>query len=183
MKLIYLFFIAFINSIDNIGIGIAYSIAGVRVQLSKNMLISFLAFAVSFVSSLTGVIVSKYIGDDTAAIISMFLLSGMGIRMIYEAFHESEDEGKINSIKVIGYKEAFLVGIVLALDDVPSSISSGLVGYDAFMVSMPYFVISFLIFFLGNYGIKFFTKLKIGKKANIIAGSLMIIMGISQIFG
>ena len=181
MQTIYLFFIALINSVDNIGIGVAYSIAGVKVQFRKNLLISFMAFAVSYISSISGDIVSHYIGDEIATIISMLLLISMGIKMIYEAYHESEED-RIKNVKLVGYKEAFSVGLALAIDDVPSSISSGLLGYGAFIVSMPYFVISVLIFLLGNYGTKFFNKLKIGKKANIIAGVLMILIALSQFF-
>ena len=40
MQLLYLFLIALLNSIDNIGIGAAYSIAGVKVRLLKNILIA-----------------------------------------------------------------------------------------------------------------------------------------------
>jgi putative Mn2+ efflux pump MntP len=182
MQLIYLFFIAFINSVDNIGIGVAYSIAGARVQLRKNLLISFMAFIVSFVASLFGDVISHYLGEDIAKLISMLLLAFMGLRMIYEAYHKSREEEILNNIKIVSYKEAFSVGLALAIDDVPSSISSGLIGYGAFMVSMPYFVISFLIFFLGNYGTKLFSKLNIGKKANIIAGLILISIALIEFF-
>ncbi|NOW92746.1 hypothetical protein CCS79_06740 [Clostridium diolis] len=58
MQLLYLFLIAILNSIDNLGVGIAYGIAGIKVKFSKNLLIAFLAFAVSFIASLT---LSKFI--------------------------------------------------------------------------------------------------------------------------
>jgi putative Mn2+ efflux pump MntP len=181
MSIIYLFFIAFINSIDNIGIGVAYSIAGVRVQLKKNLLISFMAFAVSYVSSFSGHFISNYISEDLASVISMLLMGFMGFRMVYEAFKGEDKDEDLEKIKTLGYKEALSIGTVLALDDVASSVGSGLVGYGPFMISMPYFVISFIIFFLGNYGTSFFKKLKIGKKANIAAGIIMILLGLAQL--
>ena len=54
MHLLYLFLIAILNTIDNLGVGIA----GIKVKFSKNLLIAFLAFAVSFIASLT---LSKFI--------------------------------------------------------------------------------------------------------------------------
>jgi putative Mn2+ efflux pump MntP len=182
MQLLYLFIISILNSIDNIGVGVAYSVAGIKVKLSKNILIAFLAFIVSFISSLFGQYISSFFSDEECTIISMLLLVLMGIKMIYTSFSKKKNNNDLNSAKELGYKEAFSVGIALALDDISSSVSSALVGYSAFMVSFPYFVISLAIFFSGNYALKFITKLKVGNKPTIIAGILMILIGISQFF-
>lgn len=181
MQLIYLFFIAFINSVDNIGVGVAYSIAGTKVPFRKNLLISLMAFGVSYVSSLSGHFISLHINEELASILGMLLMVFMGIKIIYEAVTESKEKEEITKGKMISYKEALSVGIALAIDDVGSSVSSGLIGHSAFMISMPYFVISVLIFFSGNLGTEFFKKLKIGIKANIISGILMILIGLSDI--
>lgn len=181
MNIIYLFFIAVINSIDNMGIGIAYSIARVRVPLVKNLLISFMAFAVAFASALSGDLLSHVLNEEIAAIISMLLLIIIGIRMIYEAFDDDVEE-RLGKVNVIGEKEAISVGTILALDDVGSSVSSGLAGYGPFAVAAPFFVVSFIIFLLANYGSSMMYKLKIGKRANIIAGIVMVIIGILRYF-
>jgi len=39
-----------------------------------------------------------------------------------------------------------------------------------------------VIFFSGNYSAKFINKLKLGNKPTIVAGVLMILIGISQFF-
>lgn len=181
MQLLYLFIIAILNSIDNFGVGVAYSVAGIKVKLSKNLLIAFLAFIVSFIASLFGQAISNFLSDELCAIVSMFLLILMGARMIYTASSKTKRNDN-NKVKEIDYKEALTIGIALALDDVGSSVSSALIGYSAFMVSFPYFIISLAIFFSGNYGAKFITKLNIGNKPTIIAGILMIIIGLSQFF-
>jgi len=105
----------------------------------------------------------------------------MGISMIYTSFSKKNDND-LNKIKELKYKEALSIGIALALDDISSSVSSGLIGYSPFMVSFPYFIISLAIFFSGNYILKFITKLNIGNKPTIIAGVLMLLIGISQFF-
>ncbi|EKQ50144.1 MULTISPECIES: manganese efflux pump [unclassified Clostridium] len=183
MQVLYLFVIAILNSIDNIGVGVAYSVAGVKVKLAKNLLIASLAFLVSFLASLFGQFISYFLNDTECSIISMLLLVIMGIRMIYTSFSDKNNiEANKNNVKELGFKEAFSIGIALALDDISSSVSSALVGYSAFMVSLPYFIISLGIFFSGNYALKFITKLNVGKKPTILAGILMIIIGLSQIF-
>lgn len=181
MRIIYLFIIAILNSIDNMGIGIAYSMAGVKVKLSKNILIAFLAFAVSYLASLSGQFLSHFLSDRACSILSMLLLVLMGAKMIYSSFSKTKN-ADLSNVKELKYKEALSVGIALALDDIGSSVSSALIGSNAIMISFPYFIISLAIFFSGNYALKFFTKLNLGNKPTIIAGILMMIIGISQIF-
>jgi len=177
---IYLLFIALINSFDNIGIRIAYSIGGIRVQLMKNLLISLMAFAVSFTASVSGNVVSHFLNDDIASMLSMLLISGTGIKIILETFLKKNE--KIKKIQTLSYKASISIGIALALDDIGGSVGVGLVGYHPVAVGLAFFVISFLIFISGNYAIAFLKKFKIDKRiATVLAGILMIAMGISQV--
>jgi putative Mn2+ efflux pump MntP len=173
--------IAILNSIDNFGVGVAYSVAGIKVKLPKNILIAFLAFIVSFIASLSGQLISHFLNEYECSIVSMLLLILMGINMIYTSlFNKKGDD--MDKIKEIGYKEALSIGIALALDDISSSVSSALIGYSPFMISFPYFIISLAIFFSSNYTLKFISKFNFGNKTTILAGILMIIIGISQFF-
>jgi putative Mn2+ efflux pump MntP len=181
MEILYLFFIAIINSIDNMGIGIAYSIAKVRVPIFRNLVISLMAFTVAFLSALSGDILSHVLTEELAKIISMFLLISIGIRIIYDALKKDTDES-LEKVKIIGGKEAISVGTILALDDVGSSVSSGLAGYGPFAVAAPFFIVSFIIFLLANYGSSFMHRLSIGIKANIVAGIIMVTIGILRYF-
>lgn len=181
MQFLYLFLIAILNSIDNFGVGAAYSVAGIKVKLFKNILIAFLAFIVSFIASLSGQLLSYFLSDSKCSIVSMLLLVIMGINMIYTSLFKKNDDD-INKVKELGYKEAFSIGVALALDDISSSVSSALLGYTAFMISLPYFLISLVIFSSGNYALKYISKLNLGNKPTIVAGILMIIIGLSQFF-
>jgi putative Mn2+ efflux pump MntP len=181
MQLLYLFIIAILNSVDNLGVGVAYGVAGVKVKLYKNILIAFLAFIVSFIASLSGQFISNYLSDSECSIISMLLLVLMGLNMVYTSFSKKKNTD-FDTVKELGYKEAFSIGIALALDDISSSVSSALLGYSAFMISIPYFIISLIIFFSGNYALRFTSKLNLGNKPTILAGVLMIIIGLSQFF-
>lgn len=181
MQLLYLFIITILNSIDNFGIGIAYGVAGIKVKLSKNILIAFLAFLVSFIASLSGQLISNFLSDDECSIVSMLLLILMGLKMIFESFYKKKNHSSIK-VKELGYKEALSIGIALALDDISSSVSSALLGYNAFIISFPYFIISLLIFFFANFALKFIYKLNVGNKPTIIAGILMIVIGLLEFF-
>lgn len=180
MHLLYLLFIALINSIDNIGIRIAYSIGGIKVQTIKNLLISLMAFTVSFTASLSGSIISHFLSENTSSILSMLLLGFTGLKIIIEPYFKKNHNNIIT--KNLSYKESVSIGIALALDDIGGSVGIGLVGYSPFSVGLAFFVVSFIIFLSGNYMIKFFDKLKLNKKlTTIVAGLVMIAIGISQV--
>lgn len=179
MTALYLLFIALINSFDNIGIRVAYSIGGIKVTLLKNLLISLMAFAVSFTASLSGNFIASILSEEVSSILSMLLLSATGIKIIIEGFSGRHE--KAEDIKTISYRQAISVGIALALDDIGGSVGVGIAGYSALAVGTAFFVISFLIFLTGNYAIIFLRKLKINPKiTSTLAGLLMIAIGISQ---
>lgn len=182
MQLIYLFTIAFLNSIDNLGVGVVYCVAGIKVKLFKNLLLAVLAFAVSYIASLSGQLLSNFLSEEACSIISMLLLVLMGAKMIYSCFAKARNIN-LRRDKELEYKEAFSVGAALAFDDIGSSVSSALIGYSPIMISFPFFIISLSIFFFGNYALKYTTKFNLGDKPTIVAGALMILLGISQIFG
>lgn len=178
--IIYLLFIALINSFDNIGIRVAYSIGGIKVQLMKNVLISLMAFVVSFTASLSGNFISNYINEDIASIFSMLLLSGTGLKIIFENY--KGDKEKITQLKSLSYKESISIGTALALDDIGGSIGVGLIGYSPVVVGLAFFTISFIIFLSGNYMVRLLSKIKISNKlTTFLAGLLMILIGVLQI--
>ena len=182
MQLIYLFTIAFLNSIDNIGVGVVYSVAGIKVKLFSNILLASLAFGVSFIAALSGRLLSNFISEQACSIISMLLLVFMGANMVLSAFYKKGNID-IHKVKELKYKEALYAGVALAFDDIGSSVSSALIGYSPFMISLPFFIISLAIFFFGNYTLKYTTKFNLGNKPTIVAGVMMILLGVSQIFG
>lgn len=180
MHILYLLFIALINSIDNIGIRIAYSLGGIKVQMTKNLLISLMAFAVSFTASLSGSVISHFLSEDTSSILSMLLLGFTGIKIILEPYFDKDKENVIDN--TLSYKESISVGTALALDDIGGSVGVGLVGYSPFTVGSAFFIVSFLIFLSGNYMIKFLARFKLSNKlTTLMAGLVMIAIGISQV--
>lgn len=178
-SIIYLTVIAFLNSIDNIGIGVAYSISAKKIPLFKNILLSSMTFIVSYIFAVSGKSMSIFLNEKTCSIISVSLLVFMGLRMIHQAFEKRDDN--LDKFNIISNKEAITIGIALSLNDVGSSINYGLIGYNPFMISAPYFVISFIIFYLATFSTKFTSKLNIDNNTTIISGILMISLGLAQL--
>ncbi len=198
---IYAFLIALTNNFDNIGARIAYSIRGIQISTLINLWISVITFVISFLAAFSGKTISGALGRQFSSIIAMVLLTAIGSWMILEPYVKkwrSENRSRKNSQNIsdillnpehadmdnskhIDFKEATLLGIALSLNNVGGGLSAGMLGLDAFLVGFLSAVLSFVALWAGNYVSAFFIRLNIADKATVVAGLLLIAIGIEQI--
>jgi putative sporulation protein YtaF len=200
MNLIYTFLIALANNIDNIGVRLAYSIKGIKISTINNLWISIITFFISTLSAYSGAFFSSILGRKFASYISMIILFIIGTLLIIDAFKEKkkntnkkEKDKLINIInnpemadldnsKEIDFKEATILAVALSINNIGGGLSAGMIGLNVIFVGLLSAILSFTALWAGNFITTFFRKLKIGNKANLIAGLLLIILGIKQIF-
>jgi putative sporulation protein YtaF len=202
MRIIYTLFIALANNIDNISVRIAYSIRGIKIPMSKNLYISFITFIFASLAALSGQVVSQTINSRISSYLSMILLVGIGIWIIVEPYRNKKnkeqevmvnedvsiqdimknpEKADVNNSKDIDFKEATLLGVALSMDTLGGGLSAGMIGVNPIFVGFFSALVSFIALWLGNYVAKIFSKWNIGEKAPIIAGILLILIGIKQI--
>lgn len=199
MHLLYTFFIALANNIDNIGVRIAYSIRGIKINTLKNLWISLITFVFSSFSALAGAGISGIFNRKLSSVISMALLCMIGIWIILgqyikkENMREEPDENNIfrvlrepeyadmDRFKSIDLKEATILGIALSINNIGGGISAGMIGLNEFLVGFLSALISFLALLTGNYITEFLKRYSLGGKATILAGIALIAIGIKQI--
>jgi len=203
MHFIYTIFIALANNLDNISVRIAYSIRGVKISSLKNLWISIITFFISSFAAFFGTIISKSLNNHISSIISMLLLMTIGLWIILEPYFKKErnstiktntseektiynilsepENADVDNSKDIDYKEATFLGIALSINNIGGGLSAGMIGLNSFFVGFFSAIISFLALWAGNYITDFFNKWNLGKKATILAGVLLIIIGIKQV--
>ena len=200
---IYTFFIALMNNFDNIGVRIAYSIRGIRISTPINLWISVITFVISFFAAYSGSIISAIVSKQLSSVIAMLLLTAIGLWMILEPYlrkgnnstSESLQDNKthfghvlidphkadMDNSKHIDFKEATFLGIALSINNVGGGISAGMIGLNSFWAGLFSAVHSFISLWAGNYVAEFFIKWNLSKKAAVVAGLLLIAIGIEQI--
>jgi len=200
---IYTFFIALTNNVDNVGVRIAYSIRGIKISTLINLWIAVITFVISFFAAFSGTILSGLISKQLSCLIAMLLLSSIGLWMILEPYVKKKNDhiadavqrnnisaahvlldphkADMDNSKHIDFKEATLLGIALSINNVGGGISAGMIGLNSFWVGFLSAVLSFIALWLGNYIAAFFEKLNIAQKTPVIAGLLLIAIGIEQI--
>ncbi len=204
MHLIYTIFIALVNNLDNISVRIAYSIRGIKITTLKNLWISVITFFISSLAAFSGSAVSQTFNNKISSILSMVMFIIIGLWIILEPYFKKENKAKkdeesliqnsniynilkepetadADDSKDIDYKEATFLGIALSINNIGGSLSAGMIGLNSFFVGFFSAVISFLALWAGNYITEFFNKWNLTKKANIISGVILILIGIKQI--
>ena len=203
MHFIYTIFIALANNLDNISVRIAYSIRGVKISVLKNLWISIITFFISSFAAFGGTIISKFLNNRISSILSMLLLMTIGLWIILEPYFKKEhhyeiktntseektlynvlkepETADVDNSKHIDYKEATFLGIALSINNIGGGLSAGMIGLNSFFVGFFSAIISFLALWAGNYITEFFNKWNLGKKATILAGVLLILIGIKQV--
>lgn len=203
MHFIYTFFIALANNVDNISVRIAYSIRGIKISVLKNMWISIITFLISSLAAFSGSIITKFFNARVSSILSMAILICIGLWIILEPYlnknkniKKSSEVKKDNVIydilknpekadkddsKDIDFKEATFLGIALSLNNIGGGISAGMIGLSSPLVGFFSAVISFLSLWAGNYVTDFLGKWNLNEKATVLAGFLLIIIGLKQV--
>lgn len=174
-------FIAFANSIDNIAVGASYSLKGRKVPIMKNIYMAFMASVVAGVSSYTGDLLSQVVSEKAGAIICLILFILIGIRLLVDAYPKGIKSSHI-VLQEISFKEATVVGFALAIDDIGGGVSAGLIGLNPAAVGAAFAMVSIIIFSVGNRGASYFNKSYIGRRASLLSGVIMIIVGLLQLF-
>jgi putative sporulation protein YtaF len=198
--LLYSVLIALANNVDNIGVRIAYCIRGIKLGISQNLWIAVITFIISTLAAELGAVVSGAIGENVCKIVSFALLVCIGLWFAAEPYLKKRkklNEKPVNSIievlknpeesdldnsKSIDFKEATLLGLSLSINNVGGSLSGGMIGLNGILIGILSAVVSFIALFAGNYLTGYFVRLKLGDKAAIISGVILILIGIKQLF-
>lgn len=196
-------FISLANNVDNIGARIAYSIRGIKITVPINIWISVITFIISAAAAFSGTLITGLLSKQWSSVISMVLLTGIGLWIIAEphlkrsgdALQEPQPASGANILHIlanpekadkdnskhIDFKEATVLGIALSINNIGGGSGAGMIGLNSFWVGFFSAVVSFLALWAGNFITEYLAKWKIGNWATVLAGVVLIVIGVEQI--
>lgn len=176
-------FLALSASIDALSIGITYGIKKTKIPLKCNIIIFLILLCLTSISILIGHYISIIFSAKVSTFIGSFLLIVLGIYNIYKIQNNISTNFDSDNSNYIDEKEAFILGIAVAIDASCVSLSSGMIGLGSFI--LPVFMAIFHTFFVncGNLISNiFFKRFKIStKNLSLISGIILILIGIFRI--
>src|SRR5579862_8465074 len=144
--------IALANNLDNLGVAVAYGVAGIRLSRLVNLWIAVITFVITAASVTFGSQIAHYLSAQTANGLSAIVLCAIGTWMMVMARGEQkkgadapDPSGPVSLRRVledpvladrdrsrhIDFREATLLGIALSINNVGGGFGAGLVHLSA----------------------------------------------------
>lgn len=174
---------------DNFVVGLSYGMKKVRIGLVSNLLISLISVAGTVLSMSFSKIIVNFIPENISGFIGSAILILIGGLTIIKPLLDSgqSDDIFVNPEKAdkdnssnIDAKESIALALALTINNVGLGIGAGISGLNIMMTSLLtlFFSITMIMvgYFLGsNYLSKIFNK-----KATVISGLIIIVLGIFE---
>ena len=133
-------------SIDALGLGITYGIKKTKMSKSGNLIIFTTLFCLSGLSVFIGHYISTLFSPVVSAILGASLLILLGIYNIFKSPNNTSTNFDTDGSNYIDAKEAFILGLAVAVDASCVSLGSGMIGIGG--IILPFLMAVFHTFFV-----------------------------------
>ncbi|MFJ7726208.1 sporulation membrane protein YtaF [Neobacillus sp. NPDC097160] len=185
-------------NLDNLGISVSYGLRSTRIPFVSNLIIAIVSMICAYLSIIAGEFISQFISIGMANFAGGLIIICIGIKCIVDSFSVQEsprevkvdsnfshvithpDSADVNSDNVISVKESIFLGFALAINCLAMGLGAGITGVSTALTTLPIGLFSFLSIWSG---IKLGSKIcgmNIGKYSNIVAGILLILIGVYE---
>jgi len=183
-------------------IGLSYGTKKVRINSVSNIVIALFAGTGTFCSMFLGKIINTCISVQMGNFIGGSVLVLFGLYMLISAIkkkkeitrnHIDSEKGYFNKVvnhpeiidtnhsNVIEFKEAFVLGGLLCLNNIGMGIGASITGMNIYITSIASFIFSVVLLQLGCYMGKIFVTNKLSMYAEIISGIIIVLLGVVEL--
>lgn len=166
-------------NLDNLCVGMAYSMSGKRISLTNNIIISSVSGVLSGISCA----VANSLGQANLSIaktVGAVLLILVGLYTLYDVLAHPCEEAKAE--KKSGFFDMLILGIILAVNGIASALGAGLFETASIPLGISIAVFSFIAISVGS-AVSRRVKYCSWQKWLSIAGALLLIgIGIWEVF-
>lgn len=149
MSVLFSFLIGLAVNLDNFLIGMSLGLKRQSLPFSSNLLISLISGLFAYLPArLTKAVFSGCL--PTAGRIGAVLMILYGFFCLYEASRETALASQVPPAAPVNSRQAFVLGILLAVNCVPPAVSAGAFAFSPAAVGLFCCVFSFLSLWLGN---------------------------------
>ncbi len=200
---------AFSANMDNIPLGIAYGIRGIKINPLKNLLIAFITSTGTLISMSLGEVITLFISEAIAAIIGSSLLMAIGLWFIFRFFSkrrkglaqeqgvphtewaqteaeteaEAEAQAAVSQVATsITTRQSMGLALVLMVNNMGFGISANIAGLPILLTSVCTFLCSMFLLLAGvTIGLRLASD-RLGIYSELISGILITILGFYEFF-
>lgn len=192
-----LILLAIALSVDALGIGISYSIRGIKVPLTARCVIFGLSVLITGAALLVGQYTLQCLNPVLSKAIGMGILFCMGAWILFESRKDNTDPEDVvtnliqdpttcdfNRSKRLDPSEAFFMGIALSVDSIGAGIGSGITGWGILIAPLLVGFFQMLFLYIGEFAGKKMLLLTNVKNSiwGSISGIILIVIAFLRLF-
>ncbi len=198
-KLIAMILLGVAANLDNLGVGIAYGTADLKIRPAANFLIAVISMLLAWIAVVAGRSLGDFLPLNIANIAGASIIVAVGIwvaihQSISEWIEEMRSNGKWqsqplnddiltkNSSLSLSNKKILLLGFSLSINAMAGGVGAGLSGYNPQWVALGIGIFSYLTIDCGQYLGKAYIGKWLGAYAHWAAGILLVLIGIYEFF-
>ncbi len=180
-------------NIDNLGICVSYGLKSIKIPFFHNLIVSIISLVCAFISITAGSYLSNYLSQSIANVAGGSLIIGLGVWFIATSPLFAKNDlirientcsvyTSLDKTKTITMKESIFLGFVLALNCLTIGFGAGITGVSSLFTSISIGVFSMISISMGVMLGNKIGNTWFGKYSESIAGLLLILIGIYEIF-
>lgn len=197
------------SNLDNIGVGASYGVRKINIPFASNFLIAVVTAAGTFLSIFLGQSVYLFISKGMDGLLGGGIIIVAGLWVVFQdkCMHRVLEPREAELIVETGpsryglrhiaqildnpivadwdsghidVKEALVLALGLTINNIPNGVGAGILGLNIFAMTAVVFVASIVTIWLGIYLGKLGVRW-VGRYASVLAGVLLIIVGLYEI--
>lgn len=187
------------SNLDNAGVGIAYGVRRIQISGLANLIIAGISIAATLIGGGLGGLVSLWITPFMAHLIGTIVIVSVGIWVMCQPLLEkktkkreasnslvtqilrSPEEADRDQSKTISIGEAVILGIALSMNALAGGFDAGITRLNLVATALTVGVLSYILMALCSYIGSRFAAEKLGDRATILSGLLLIFIGLHQL--
>lgn len=188
------------SNLDNAGVGIAYGVRRIHISFWANVTIAIISIVATIVGGTIGGIASLWLSPLLAHSIGTAVLVSVGVWVIYQPFLAQRTQKKapppntvtqilrtperadVDRSQSISIAEAVLLGVALSMNALAGGFDAGITQTNLIATAIVVGALSFVLMAVCSYVGARFTAKRLGDRATILSGLLLILIGIFQLF-
>jgi putative sporulation protein YtaF len=190
--------LAVASNLDNAGVGVAYGVRRIRISCLANLIIAVISGIATWASGWVGRVFAEHLPARTAAAIGAVVMIGVGLWVMSEPWRERRANRQARTVvtrilrdpatadfdrsQTISVAEAVILGIALAVNALAGGFDAGILHLGLVWVALAVGVCSFVLLGLSAYLGRRYAADALGDKATYVAGALLILIGLHQIW-
>lgn len=182
------FLLSFSSCLDSMVVGIAYGMRRIKIGIVSNLIIACLTTVGTFLSMLFGKQLATILPSVMANYIGATVLFLFGLSFVIHGLTKKTDgmtafalKSDVDKSGDIGKRESVVLALGLTINNIVVGIAASFASVNIILASLFTLIFSIGSLYLGLYLGKNFIGKVLGKYATLIAGVVLIVLGISQI--